>query len=148
MSESKTKPTKASVSAFLASIKPEQRRKDAQALHAMFKKATGEKPVMWGTSIVGYGTYHYESSRSSQKGDWPMLGFSPRAGNFSLYILEWSPTRKIAHVFPKLGKYRAGGGCLYVNKLADVDEKVLDRMIKDAWKRKKKFVGPKRSVVL
>lgn len=148
MSEPKTKPTKASVAAFLKSIQPEKKRVDAFVLHDMFKKATGEKPVMWGTSIVGFGTYRYESSRSSQKGEWPMTGFSPRKGNFSLYILDWSPTAKIKHEFKTLGKYKAGGGCLYINKLADVDRKILIGMIKAKWKRMKKYVGPKRSVLL
>ena len=148
MSESKTKATKASVSAFLNAIQPEQKRKDALQLLVMFKKATGEKPVMWGTSIVGFGTYHYTSSRSAQKGEWMMTGFSPRKANLTLYIVAWTPDRKIKPVFKTLGKHKVGGGCLYINKLSDIDANVLAAMIKDAWARKKKFVGPKRSVIL
>ena len=148
MSELKTKPTKASVAAFLKSVQPEQKRKDAEQLLVLFKKITGEKPIMWGTSIVGFGKYHYESSRSSQKGELMMTGFSPRKANLTLYIVEWSSDRKKTPEFKNLGKHKVGGGCLYINKLADIDQKVLAKMIKEAWERKKKFVGPKRTVVL
>ena len=89
MTEIKTKATKESVTKFLSSIKPDDKRKDALTLLAIFKKITGEKPVMWGTSIVGFGKYHYKSDKSAQEGDWFHVGFSPRKQNLTLYILAW-----------------------------------------------------------
>jgi hypothetical protein len=148
MPELKTKPTKASVAAFLRSVEPEQKRADALALLAMFEKATGEKPVMWGESIVGFGKYRYESSRSAQKGEWPMIAFSPRKANLTLYILAYDKESKARPAFDKLGKHKLGGGCLCVNKLADVDKGVLAKMIRQAWNEKKKLVGPKRTIIL
>lgn len=132
MAEPKTKPTKASVAAFLKAIEPEKKREDAAVLARLFAKVTGEKPVMWGTAIVGYGKFHYKSG--SSEGDWMQTGFSPRKANFSLYILEWGG--KDSPHLKKLGKFKRGGGCLYINKLADIDLKVLEMLIKESYNRK------------
>lgn len=132
MAEPKTKPTKQTITAFLKTIEPEQKRADAATLAALFAKVTGEKPVMWGTSIVGYGKMHYRSV--SSEGDWFRTGFSPRKANISLYILEWQGTP--SPLLKKLGKFKAGGGCMYINKLADIDLKVLVVLIKESYNRK------------
>jgi hypothetical protein len=128
MAELKTKKNSASVTAFLKGIEPEQKRKDGLALLAMFKEVTGMKPVMWGSSIVGFGQYHYKSERSAQEGDWPLVGFSPRKQNLTLYVMpgfaDYGPMLK------KLGKHKTSVGCLYINKLEDVDTKVLRQIIK------------------
>ncbi|MEJ0021852.1 MAG: DUF1801 domain-containing protein [Candidatus Doudnabacteria bacterium] len=134
MAEIKTKATKASVMEFLKSVKPEDKQKDGLALLKMFKKITGEKPVMWGTSIVGFGKYHYKSV--SSEGEWFEVGFSPRKQNLTLYILAWKQENP---ALAKLGKYKRGGGCLYVNRLSDVDEKVLASLIKTVYTHRKKI---------
>jgi hypothetical protein len=136
MAELKTKATKESVIKFLKSIKPEQKRKDALALLALFKKITGEKPVIWGTSIIGFGKYHYNNGNS--EGDWFHVGFSPRKQNLSLYILAWK--KKDPKELAKLGKFKKGGGCLYINRLSDVDEKVLATLIKNIYLHRKKVL--------
>ncbi len=137
MAEIKTKATKESVTKFLNSIKPDDKRKDSLALLKLFKKITGEKPVMWGTSIVGFGKYHYKSDKSSQEGDWFYVGFSPRKQNLTLYILAWK--MEDPALLKNLGKYKRGGGCLYINRLSDVDEKVLSKLIKEIYIYRKKI---------
>ncbi len=131
MAEIKTKATKESVTKFLKTITPDEKKKDALALLKLFKDSTGEKPVMWGPSIVGFGKYHYKSDRSTQEGDWFHVGFSPRKQNLTLYILGWKmeEPKELA----KLGKFKRGGGCLYINKLADIDQKVLAKLIKNMY---------------
>ena len=100
----------------------------------IFTKITGEKPVMWGTSMIGFGKYHYKSERSSQEGDWPLVAFAPRKQNLTLYILTGTddPT-----LLKKLGRHTTGVGCLYIKRLADVDMKVLATLIKKSYVRKK-----------
>ena len=137
MAEIKTKATKESVLKFINFIKPEEKRKDALTLLNLFKKITGEKPVMWGTAIVGFGKYHYKSEKSAQEGDWFFVGFSPRKQNLTLYILAWK--KEDPKQLSKLGKYKRGGGCLYINRLSDVDEKVLASLIKDVYMHRKKI---------
>jgi hypothetical protein len=137
MAEIKTKATKESVVKFLNSIKPDEKRKDALALLKLFKKTTGEKAVMWGPSIVGFGKYHYKSERSSQEGDWFHVGFSPRKQNLTLYILAWK--QEDPKLLKNLGKYKRGGGCLYINRLSDVNEKVLAKLIKEIYIYRKKI---------
>jgi len=129
MAELKTQKTKESPLAFIKSIKDEAKRKDALALLKIFKEATKLPPTMWGTSIVGYGMYHYESERSAQKGDWPLTGFSPRKQDLTVYIMPgfkaYGPLLKL------LGKCKlSGGSCIYIRKLSDVDTKVLVKIIK------------------
>lgn len=125
MAEPKTKRTKASVAAFIADVENEQRRKDAKALDKIFRAATGQKPAMWGPSIVGYGVYE------SNTGEWPRVAFSPRKSNLVLYVMAGA--KEAVPLLKKLGKHKTSGGCLYLNKLADVDEAVLAQVIAVAW---------------
>lgn len=137
MAELKTKRTAQKPTDFINSVEPEQKRKDSLALLKLFEKATGEKPAMWGTSIVGFGNYHYESERSSQKGDWFMVGFSPRKANLTLYVM--GGLREEGALLKKLGKHKTGGGCLYINKLADVDQKLLRELVAKSYRNMKKL---------
>jgi hypothetical protein len=137
MAEIKTKATKESVTKFLNTITPDEKKKDALALLKLFKDITGEKAVMWGPSIVGFGKYHYKSDKSTQEGDWFHVGFSPRKQNLTLYILAWKAEEP--KELAKLGKFKRGGGCLYINKLADVDQKVLAKLIKNMYTYRKKL---------
>lgn len=136
MAELKTKPTNQDPKDFLQTIQPEQKKADAFVLLELFEKVTGEKPVMWGTSIIGFGKYHYKSERSSQEGDWPLVGFSPRKQNISLYIMPGNHENK--EVLEKLGKHKAAVGCMYINKLADVDIDVLASLIENSYRFMKK----------
>ncbi len=137
MAEIKTKATKESVTKFLKGVEPKEKQVDSLALLKLFKDSTGEKPVMWGPSIVGFGNYHYKSERSTQEGDWFHVGFSPRKQNLTLYILGWKmeEPKELA----KLGKFKRGGGCLYINRLADIDQKVLAKLIKNMYVYRKKI---------
>jgi hypothetical protein len=139
MSEIKTKQTTASPVQFIKSISDETKRKDSQALLKIFKTATGFSPKMWGTSIVGYGSYHYKSERSTQEGDWPLTAFSPRKQNLTLYIMPGH--KAYGPLFKRLGKFKmSGGSCLYIKKLSDVDEKILTTLIaRSATDMKKKY---------
>src|SRR6476661_2221343 len=122
MAESKTKPTKLSVSTFIDAITDPVRCADAKALVKLMQKAAGEKPKMWGPSIIGFGSYHYAYD-SGREGDMPVVAFSPRKAATVLYGLSDSEA-----LLPKLGKHTRGKGCLYIKKLADVDQKVLETM--------------------
>ena len=126
MAEPKTKKTKASVAAFIDAISDDTRRKDAKAVDKMFREITGEKPAMWGPSIIGYGSYETGS------GTWPRSGFSPRTASLVLYVLADYGGRDA--LLKKLGKHKTGKACLYINKLADVDEGVLRSLIARCWK--------------
>jgi hypothetical protein len=131
MAELKTLKNKASVAAFINAVQDPQRRKDAKKLLAIFKDATGLKPVMWGSSIVGYGQYHYKSERSSQEGDWPLTGFSPRKASLTVYIMPGF--KGYSSLLKKLGKHKvSGGSCIYINKLSDIHEPTLIAIIKDS----------------
>jgi hypothetical protein len=131
--ENKTKETKASVAGFIAALPDETKRADAKTLAKMMQAATGEKPKMWGPSIIGFGSVHYVYD-SGREGDMPLVGFSPRKPALVLYGVA----RAAEAMLPKLGKYTTGKGCLYIKKLADVDVKVLDKMIAFAVKTKTK----------
>ena len=122
----KTVETKASVAGFLKGIADPQRRKDCEAVAAMMTAATKEKPAMWGTSIVGFGKERYKYA-SGREGDWFTVGFSPRKDNITLYLI--GGFRKHTDLMEKLGKVKMGGGCLYVKRLADIDQKVLKQLI-------------------
>ena len=135
MSENKTQPTKASVDAYMKGIEPEQRRKDCQEILDMMTKVSGEKPVIWGDSIVGFGTYHYKGA-SGREGDWFRMGFSSRKANLTVYLNHGF--RENQELLTKLGKHKLGSGCLYLNKLADVDKNVLSDLIKHNHDRMKK----------
>lgn len=136
MAELKTKPTSQNPTHFLNTVEPEEKRRDSLVLLELFKKMTGEKGRMWGTSIVGFGMYHYKSERSTQEGDWPLVAFSPRKQNLTLYIL--SSLNDKEQWLKKLGKHKASGGCLHINRLSDVDKVVLAGMIKESFLSMKK----------
>ena len=132
MSEAKTRRTGASVQAFLKAVEHPQRREDGFELLEMMKEITNEEPMMWGPSIVGFGSYHYKYE-SGREGDMPLIGFSPRKRSLSLYIT--SEFEECTDLLDKLGKHKIGKSCLYINKLADVDKSVLKKMIKKSLKR-------------
>lgn len=139
MAELKTKVTTINPLEFLRTIEPEEKQKDAFALLKMFEKVTGEKPVMWGSSIVGFGKYHYKSEKSRQEGDWMLVGFSPRKQNLTLYVLHGN--NDSTTLLEKLGKHKTSsgiGGCLYINKLADVDQTILSALIEKSFQYMKK----------
>ena len=139
MAEIKTKLTNASVEDFIASVPDETKRKDSLVLLKLFQKVTGEKPKMWGPSIIGFGSYHYKSERSSQEGDWMLAGFSPRKQNLTLYVMGLYISSDFNDLLKKLGKHKvSGGACLYLNKLSDVDLKVLEQIIKKSFVMMKK----------
>lgn len=124
----KTLPTSASVEEFIEASTPEKRRIDGHELDRIFRQATGEQPVMWGPSIVGYGSYTYISPANARTtGIWPKTGFSPRKAQLSLYGLKDLPQG--AALLPQLGKYTEGAGCVYVKKLEDIDLAVLRELI-------------------
>jgi hypothetical protein len=126
MAEPKTKATKASVAAFLAAIPDEQRRRDCKAVAKLMREATGEKPVLWGASIVGFGTYRYQYA-NGKEGDWPVAGFSPRKSELVVYVMPGFD--RYGELLSRLGKHRTGKSCLYLRKLADVDLAVLEEII-------------------
>src|SRR5258708_8996839 len=135
MAEPKTQITNQNPKDFLNRIEPEQKRLDGLVLLELFEKVTREKAVMWGTSIVGFGKYHYKSEKSVQEGDWFLVGFSPRKQNLTLYILHGND--KSQELLAKLGKHKTSGGsmggCLYINKLSDVDQTVLAKLIETSF---------------
>jgi len=131
---SKTQPTTADVTEFLEAATPARRREDGLALAAVFREMTGAEPVMWGPSMVGYGSYRYVSpSDPKRQGDWPKVAFSPRKAQLSLYGLKDQPEG--AALLPQLGRFTEGAGCVYVKKLDDIDLGVLRRLISIAWTR-------------
>lgn len=127
MTELKTKKNIASVTKFLNSVTNEKKRADSFTVLGLMQEVTGEEPVMWGTSIVGFGSYHYKYA-SGREGDWALTGFSPRKQNLTLYIMPGFD--KYDALMKKLGKYKTGKSCLYINKLEDIDMKILKRLIK------------------
>ncbi len=131
MAELKTLPNDGSVTDFINSVENETRRQDSYVLLDLFKKVTGLEPKLWGTSIIGYGMYHYKSERSSQEGDWPLIGFSPRKQNLTLYIMPGFAD--YTDLLKNLGKHKTSVGCLYINKLADVDMKELEKVVRVAY---------------
>jgi hypothetical protein len=131
LAEIKTKQTSASVAGFIDSIPDEQKRKDSQVILKMMEKATKEKPKMWGSSIIGFGKVRYKSPATDREVDWFKIGFSPRKANLTVYLID---LQRHADALNKLGKHKAGGGCVYINKLADVDIKILEKIITAATK--------------
>ena len=126
MAEAKTQSTKASVAAFLSAIPDEQRRKDCKAVAKLMQEATGEKPVLWGASIVGFGAYRYEYAGGGT-GDWPVVGFSPRKNDLVLYLM--AGFERHADLMAKLGRHKTGKSCLYLRQLADADPAVLKELV-------------------
>jgi len=136
VAEIKTKPTKESVEAFINKVADKQKREDSFVILELMKKATGEEPKMWGASIIGFGNIRYKSPATGREVDWLKMGFSPRKTALSIYL--FMDIKKRETDLKKLGKHKTGVGCLYINKLADVDMKVLEGMIKSAAKGKPK----------
>ena len=141
MAELKTQKNSASVPAFLDTIENEAKRKDCQELLKIFGEVTKEKPTMWGSSIIGFGSYHYKSERSKQEGDWPLTGFSPRKQNITLYIMSGFGDQK--NLLEKIGKHKvSGGSCLYIKHLSDINPEVLKELIKASLKyMKEKYLS-------
>lgn len=132
----KTQVNDSSVEDFISAVENETRRNDGFTLLKIFEDLTGEPAKMWGTSIIGFGTYHYKSERSKQEGDWPLVGFSPRKQNLTVYIMPGFDTYEA--LLKKLGKHKTSVSCLYINKLADVDMGVLKQLIKESFEAMKK----------
>lgn len=136
MAEAKTKPTNASVESFIDAVEPASKREDARVLDALFRKVTGEKPRMWGPTMIGYGQYHYKYD-SGREGDHMRSGFSPRKAKHSLYLMgrycDEATGEKVDGLLEKMGKHTTGASCVYVNKLADIDLDVLEEIIALCW---------------
>ena len=126
MADNKTKPTKLSVTAFMKDIENPDMRRDARKVSAMMRKATGSRARMWGPSIVGFGEYHYKYD-SGREGDFMITGFSPRKQALTLYVIPGF--KPFESLMKKLGKYKTGKSCLYIRRLSDVDESVLEKLI-------------------
>jgi hypothetical protein len=129
MAELKTKQNDADVSEFINSFTDkEQKRKDSFELIKLMQDFTGFEPKMWGPSIIGFGSYHYKSERSSQEGDWPLVGFSPRKAAISLYV--YTGAKEHEYLLDGLGKYKIGKACIYISRLSDVNQEVLRKLMK------------------
>ena len=126
MAELKTQPNEQSVEDFLNSVDNEVKREDSFSILELMKEATGAEPIMWGDSIIGFGRYHYKYA-SGREGEWFLTGFSPRVQNLTLYIM--SGFDEYDELLGKLGKHSTGKSCLYVKKLADVDQDVLRELV-------------------
>lgn len=131
MGENKTRPSDAVVEDFLGSVEHPVRREDGFALLELMREGTGQPAVMWGASMVGFGSYHYKYD-TGREGDSLAVGFSPRKGNLALYGLTYSP--EAGKLLRKLGKHKTGAACLYINKLDDVDRSVLLELIRAGYK--------------
>ena len=118
---------------FINKIEDEQKRKDSFVLLEMMKKATGEEPILWSSSVIGFGIKRYKSQTTGREVDWLLIGFSPRKANLSLYISVG--IKEHAAALKKLGKHKTGAGCLYINKLEDINIEVLKGMIDASVKR-------------
>lgn len=129
MAELKTAPTKASVQAFLRGIQDETRRRDCQIIARLMKQATRATPRMWGTSIVGFGSYHYRYA-SGREGDWFLTGFSPRKSDLTLYLM--GGLSRHGPLLRPLGKHKTSKSCLYIKRLDDIDLAVLEELIRDS----------------
>jgi len=132
MAENKTKPTTKSVPEFLEQIEDPKRRTDCMTLAQLMERLSGSKPKMWGDSILGFGDYHYKYA-SGREGDWFQVGFSPRKQNLTIYVMGY--LEHYSELLEGLGKYKHGKGCLYINKLEDIDMAVLENLISTSIKR-------------
>lgn len=126
MAENKTKPTRLGVTEFMNSIEDPDKRRDARKVSAMMRKATGSRASMWGSNIVGFGEYHYKYD-SGREGDFMITGFSPRKQALTLYVIPGFKT--FGSLMKKLGKHKTGKSCLYIRRLSDVDESMLEKLI-------------------
>lgn len=129
MAELKTKQTTEDVVEFINRFADgEQKRNDSFELLKLMQGFTGFEPKMWGATMIGFGSYHYKSERSSQEGDWPLIGFSPRKAAISLYV--FTGAKEHEHLLEGLGKYKMGKACIYVKKLSDINPDVLKKIMK------------------
>jgi len=129
MAEVKTKQTEADVQEFINSFaETAQKRKDSFELLKLMQDFTGYEAKMWGPTMIGFGSYHYKSERSSQEGDWPLIGFSPRKAAISLYVYTGSPEHE--YLLEDLGKFKMGKACIYVKKLSDINQEALKKLMK------------------
>jgi hypothetical protein len=134
MSDVKTKPTAQRAEDFLSTIEPKEKREDSVALLDIFRRATGEKAIMWGTSIIGFGEYRVQSGAKENK--WPVVAFSPRKQSLTLYLI--SKNEKYPDLLERLGKHTVSGSCLHIKRLSDVDPKILTALIKKSFLHYKK----------
>jgi hypothetical protein len=145
MAEAKIQPNAASVEAFLASVEPPAKREDARALDALFRRVTGQEPVMWGAAMIGYGEYEtvYASGREVR---WMRTGFSPRKAKHSLHLMAGYCDEEAADerrkLLERLGKHTEGKSCLYINKLADVNMAVLEELVAADWRSMQRIYPP------
>ena len=135
MAELKTKNNNSNVIDFINAIEHEGKRNDALQIMEMMSEITGEQPKMWGSSIIGFGDLHYKYA-SGREGDWFKCGFSPRKAKISMYLMQCDISRA-QELLNQLGKHKTGKGCLYINKLADVDKEVLKIIIKESYENPK-----------
>lgn len=140
MAENKTRPTNASVKQFLLGVEDPQQRRDLKKIAAMMHRATGKRARMWGPGIVGYGSYHYRYE-TGREGDFLITGYAPRKQAMAIYILPGF--ERFGTLMGKLGKHKTGKSCLYIKRLADVDEKVLEQLIREAVKYMRKHYDTK-----
>lgn len=129
MSQNKTQPSKVDVKTFLLSVRPEEKQQDCFTLYSLMKNSTGKKGILWGESIVGFGSYRYKY-KSGREGNWFLIGFSPRKNNLTLYLS--CDLEQIDFTYEKLGKHKRGKGCLYIKSLKDIEIKELEVLIKKA----------------
>ena len=127
VANNKTRPTSLSVEDFINNVKDEQKRKDSLVILEMMKKASGEPPKMWGSTLIGFGQVRLKSPATGREVDWIRIGFSPRKANLSLYITGGAKRHEAA--LKKLGKHKTGVGCIYINKLEDIDLNVLKKIV-------------------
>ncbi len=139
MAENKTQETGASVMDFIAEIENPTRREDALAMLELMRRVTRTEPQMWGPSIVGFGKYHYKYE-SGREGDMLRVGFSPRKANLAVYLV--SQDNAFDDLLSRLGKHKTGASCLYVNRLSDVDLKVLETLVRRSWQVAQERYGP------
>lgn len=139
MSTIKTIVNDAGVEDFINSVDGDVKKADAFKILEMYREITKEEPKMWGSSIIGFGKYHYKSERSKQEGDWPLDAFSPRKQNLTLYLTMGFDGCE--DLLSKLGKHKTSKACLYINKLSDVDEEILKQLIKRSHDEAKRTLG-------
>lgn len=139
MSELKTQVNDANVEDFINAVDDDTKKQDSFKLLELYSKITKEKPKMWGSSIIGFGQYHYKSERSRQEGDWMLAGFSPRKQNLTLYVMPGFDN--YGALLDKLGRHKTSRGCLYINKLSDIDMDILKQLIERSYLDMKKRDG-------
>lgn len=128
MAEIKTRPTDSDIDKFLKTIEPEKRRADSIKIRNLFESVIKEKATLWNNNMIGYGSFHYKSERSSQEGDWPLTAFSPRKQNITIYVM--SGAKNYEYLLKDLGKYKiSSGSCIYINKIEDINLDILKEII-------------------